>query len=291
MRFATVKIDTRVTSCVVRETEVIDLGGLHSAQSLLASDRTELARLCDSAPAASRHRLDAVELLQPWLVNSKVLGIGMNFTSFIHGARALGMTIPAEPFWFARAPSCVAGPFDDVLLPQGCDDLDYEGELVLVIGKRCHRASLQEAAAAIGAYTIGNDLTMRRRAAANLVLGKFFDTHAPLGPVLITADEIDDPHELTIRTFVNDELRQQASTAEMILNCYEIVATLAQSMILHPGDLIFTGTPAGCGINQRPPRMLQVDDRVRVEIAPFGAIENTVVGMPDDAGLDASPTT
>jgi 2-keto-4-pentenoate hydratase/2-oxohepta-3-ene-1,7-dioic acid hydratase in catechol pathway len=289
MRFATVKVDTRVTSCVVRETELIDLGGLHSAQSLLGSDRAQLERLCDNASAASRYRLDAVELLQPWFVNSKVLGIGMNFTSFADSARELGMTIPAEPFWFARALSCLTGPFAEVLLPQGCDDLDYEGELVLVIGKRCHCASLQEAAAAIGAYTIGNDLTMRRRAAANLVLGKFFDTHAPIGPVLITADEIDDPHELTIRTLVNGELRQQGSTAEMILNCYQIVATLSQGMILHPGDLIFTGTPSGCGINQRPPRMLQADDRVRVEIAPFGAIDNTVVGIADGQRQDAFP--
>lgn len=277
MRFATVKIGPRITSCVVHGEELIDIGDLLSAQSLLGIERAALQRRCIRAARSERYAPDQVQLVQPYFTNTKVLGIGMNFTSFVAAARVRGMTIPDQPFWFARPMSSLAGPFDEILLPEGCEDLDYEGELVLIIGKRCYRAAPPQAKEAIGAYTIGNDLTMRRRAASSIVLGKFFDTHAPIGPVLVTSDEIGDPHQLSLRSLVNGELRQQASTAEMILNCYDMVASLSQSMVLHPGDLIFTGTPSGCGINQSPPQMLAAGDRVRIEIPAIGAIQNTVV--------------
>jgi 2-keto-4-pentenoate hydratase/2-oxohepta-3-ene-1,7-dioic acid hydratase in catechol pathway len=280
MRFATISNNGHVTSCIVRNRELVDLGERFNLQTLLTMGQDEIEELCDRVPAGHRYEHDEVRFLLPSFDNTKILGIGLNFTSFARDARELGMQIPAEPFWFSRGFNCLAGPFDEVWLPDDCDDLDYEGELVLVIGKRCHRVSRADAREVIGGYTIGNDLTMRRRAAKNPVLGKFFDTHAPVGPFIVTADEIADPHAMEIRTLVNGELRQQASTSEMILDCYGIVEALSSAMILHPGDLVFTGTPTGCGINMRPPVMLKRGDRIRVEIDGIGAIENEVTAIP-----------
>jgi 2-keto-4-pentenoate hydratase/2-oxohepta-3-ene-1,7-dioic acid hydratase in catechol pathway len=280
MRFATIGNNGRVTSCVLRNRELVDLGKKFNLQDLLTMGHEAIDEICARAPAAHRYQGEKAQYLMPSFDNTKILGIGLNFTSFERDARKLGMPIPAEPFWFSRGHNCLAGPFDEVWLPDGCDDLDYEGELVCVIGKRCHRVSRADAKGVIGGYTIGNDLTMRRRAMKNPILGKFFDTHAPVGPVIVTADEIADPHTLEIRTFVNGELRQQASTSEMILDCYGIVEALSSAMILLPGDLIFTGTPTGCGINMQPPAMLKRGDRIRVEIDGIGAIENEIVAMP-----------
>jgi 2-keto-4-pentenoate hydratase/2-oxohepta-3-ene-1,7-dioic acid hydratase in catechol pathway len=280
MRFATINTHGRVTSCIVHGAELVDLGALINLQTLLAMNPEELIRRCDQASADHRHAYEERRFLKPPFDNTKILGIGLNFTSFARDAQELGIPIPAEPFWFSRGPQSLAGPFDPIWLSNDCDDLDYEGELVLVIGKRCHGVAREDAREVIGGYAVGNDLTMRRRAAKNPVLGKFFETHAPVGPVIVTADEIDDPHDLEIRTLVNGELRQKASTSEMLLDCYGIVEALSSSMILHPGDLIFTGTPTGCGINMRPPVMLKRGDRVRVEIDDIGAIENEVIAMP-----------
>jgi 2-keto-4-pentenoate hydratase/2-oxohepta-3-ene-1,7-dioic acid hydratase in catechol pathway len=279
MRLASVEIEGEIRCCALCAHELLVLDPDYSLSELLSlgSRVNELWERASQRPSIPLH---SARLLPPFTPAGTIIGIGLNFTSFLEDARRLGMAVPKDPLWFARSARCLSGAYDDVWLPADCDDLDYEGELVIVIGRACHLASREEAGRSIAGYTIGNDLTMRRRAAQSMVLGKFFDTHAPVGPVVVTAEEIDNPQDLEIRTYVNGDLRQQASTSEMILDCYEIVQSLSATMILHPGDLIFTGTPSGCGIAQRPPTMLRAGDRVRVEIDGLGAIENQIVALP-----------
>ena len=239
----------------------------------------ELAMRAHAASPESRHALDQARLLCP-AAGGTVLGIGMNYTDGVAEARAAGLVLPPHTIWFGRPSAALTGPHDPVWFPPGCDDLDYEGELVIVIGTRCHRVVAADAPAVIGGYTVGNDITMRRRALLSAVLGKSYATHAPIGPVIVTPDEIADPHALDIRTWLNGELRQHGNTGAMLLDCYAIVEALSAVMILAPGDLIFTGTPAGCGALSVPPRALRPGDVVRVEIERIGAIENRVVESP-----------
>lgn len=228
-----------------------------------------------------RLRIAQVRLLAPVQAPDKILGIGMNYADFLDEARALGVPVPSTPLWFDRARRCLCGPGDPVWLPPGCDDLDYEGELVAVIGRTCRAVSRERASEVVGGYTIGDDLTLRRRAMVSPLLGKSYDTHAPVGPVVVTPDELGDPHRLALRTYVNGELRQEGSTADMVLDVFAQVEALSAVMTLSPGDLIFTGTPAGCGLLMRPPRPLAAGDVVRVEIDGIGALENTVVPAPE----------
>ena len=246
---------------------------------LLAMPPAELAMRARTASAEQRHAPDRARLLCP-AVGGTVLGIGMNYSDGVVEARAAGLVLPSHTIWFGRPIAALTGPYDPVWFPPGCDDLDYEGELVVVIGRRCHRVSAADAPAVIGGYTVGNDVTMRRRALVSAVLGKSYATHAPVGPVIVTPDEIGDPHALEIRTWLNGELRQHGNSAAMLLDCYAIVEALSAVMILVPGDLIFTGTPAGCGALSIPPRMLRPGDVVRIEIERIGVIENRVVESP-----------
>jgi 2-keto-4-pentenoate hydratase/2-oxohepta-3-ene-1,7-dioic acid hydratase in catechol pathway len=163
------------------------------------------------------------------------------------------------------------------LLPRNADDLDYEVELAVVIGRRCRYVSSANAGSVIAGFTIANDLTLRKRVSKSLVLAKSFDTHTPLGPWLVTPEEIENPHSLAVRAWVNGELRQNSSTAEMIAGCYELVAEISSACTLNPGDIILTGTPNGCGIFERPPAGLAIGDVLRMEIEGIGMIENRVV--------------
>lgn len=279
MHIAIVEIDGSERCCLLEDRGLFVLDASCGLERLLALGGPAVRQLRTGAARRPWDVQGEAHLRPPRVPNAKVLGIGMNFTSFVNDARRLGMAVPLEPFWFARGSRCLTGAFGEIRLPRDCDDLDYEGELVIVMGKPCYKASREEARMAIAGYTLGNDLTMRRQAAKNAVLGKFFDTHAPIGPAIVTADEIPDPQDLEIRTYVNGELRQRGSTSEMILDCYGIVEALSSAMTLYPGDLIFTGTPGGCGIGQQPPTMLKTGDRVRVEVDEIGAIENLVVAM------------
>jgi 2-keto-4-pentenoate hydratase/2-oxohepta-3-ene-1,7-dioic acid hydratase in catechol pathway len=163
--------------------------------------------------------------------------------------------------------------------------LDYEGELAMVIGERCRHVSEDRAPEVIGGYTITNDLSVRdwQLRTPTMTLGKSFDTHGPLGPWVVTADELGDPHALSLRTYVNDELRQDGSTSEMIYNCFQQVAHLSQVFTLEPGDVVATGTPAGIGAVRQPfpEGLLEVGDTVRVEIEGIGTLENAVVEEPE----------
>jgi len=184
--------------------------------------------------------------------------------------------------WFNKQVSCVAGPYDPVHKPWVSDQFDYEGELGVVIGKRCRHVRAEEAGEVVAGYVVVNDLSVRdwQMRAPTHTLGKSFDTHGPFGPWLVTPDEIPDPHALRIRTWVNGELRQDSNTSLMIHRIEAMVAELSTAFTLEPGDILSTGSPAGVGGLMDPPRYLNPGDLVRVEIESIGAIENRVIPEP-----------
>jgi 2-keto-4-pentenoate hydratase/2-oxohepta-3-ene-1,7-dioic acid hydratase in catechol pathway len=221
-----------------------------------------------------------VRLLAPVLPR-KFLGIGLNYADHIAES---GMEAPEYPVFFNKQPTCVVGPGDPVHMPRVSNLLDYEGELAIVIGARCRHIPEESAAEVIAGYTIANDVSVRdwQLRSPTMTMGKSFDTHGPLGPWIVTADELGDPHALGIRTYVNDERRQDGNTSEMIFNCFQQVAHLSEAFTLEPGDVIATGTPAGIGAVRQPfpDGLLKVGDTVRVEIDGVGALENTVIDEP-----------
>jgi 2-keto-4-pentenoate hydratase/2-oxohepta-3-ene-1,7-dioic acid hydratase in catechol pathway len=235
----------------------------------------------DRRDPSERHRLDEVRLLAPVLPR-KYLAIGLNFADHIAES---GMEAPEFPVFFNKQVTCVIGPREDIHMPRVSTLLDYEGELALVIGARCRHVPVERAHEVIAGYTIANDVSVRdwQIRSPTMTMGKSFDTHGPLGPWLVTADELGDPHDLSIKTFVNDELRQDGNTSEMIYDCFQQVAHLSEAFTLEPGDVIATGTPAGIGAVRQPfpEGLLKVGDAVRIEIDGIGELRNTVVEEPD----------
>ena len=226
------------------------------------------------------YALDEVRLLPP-VQPRKFLAIGLNYADHIAES---GMQAPEFPIFFNKQVTCVVGPDDDVHMPRVSSLLDYEGELAIVIGKRCRHVFVEGASEVIAGYTITNDVSVRdwQLRTPTMTMGKSFDTHGPLGPWVVTADELGDPHDLGIRTFVNDEPRQDGNTRDMVFNCFEQVAHLSEAFTLEPGDVIATGTPAGVGAVRQPfpEGLLKVGDVVRVEIDKIGTLQNTVVEEP-----------
>jgi ureidoglycolate lyase len=206
----------------------------------------------------------------------KVFAIGLNYADHIEET---GMETPAVQTWFSKAVTSVTGPYDPVLIPRGSQAVDYEAEMVAVIGKGGKHISREDAADHIIGYCVGNDVSERhwQLSSPQWTLGKSFDTHAPHGPWITTSDEVVDPHALAISCYVNGELRQQSNTRQLVFDVFEQVAHLSAAMTLEPGDLIFTGTPAGVGMALDPPRFLKAGDRVRVDIERLGAIESPFV--------------
>jgi 2-keto-4-pentenoate hydratase/2-oxohepta-3-ene-1,7-dioic acid hydratase in catechol pathway len=239
-----------------------------------------------------RHPLEDVRLLAP-VQPRKFLGIGLNYADHIAES---GMEAPEFPVFFNKQATCVVGPGDEVHMPNVSNLLDYEGELAIVIGERCRHVAEERAHEVIAGYTITNDLSVRdwQLRTPTMTMGKSFDTHGPLGPWLVSGDELGNPHALAIRTYVNDELRQDGNTKEMIFDCFQQVAHVSEAFTLEPGDVIATGTPAGIGAVRQPfpEGLLKVGDTVRVEIEGIGALENTVVEEPEGfvvQGSEAQP--
>lgn len=247
-----------------------DMAGLIGEWQLWQEPLQRLAQLQKADFA-----LDEVTLLAPVPRPGKILGIGLNYAD--HVAES-GMATPADQLWFAMMNTAANGPYAPIDLPRVSEQLDYEAEMVFVIGKRCRHVSREQAREAIFGYCVGNDVSVRdwQLRTSQFMLGKSFDGHAPFGPWLVTPDELGNPHELGIRCFVNDEKRQDSNTRELIFDCYQQVEHLSKVMTLEPGDVIFSGTPGGVGVGFKPPRWLREGDRVRVEIDGLGAIENIV---------------
>jgi 2-keto-4-pentenoate hydratase/2-oxohepta-3-ene-1,7-dioic acid hydratase in catechol pathway len=262
--------------------EVIDLSasGL-PAEPAAALGEAGRGRLEEFAAGAPRLPLADLQLLAP-AVPRKYLGIALNYAEHI---AEMGMEAPEVPVFFNKQVSCVVGPGAEVHMPKVSTLLDYEAELALVIGKRCRHIPVERAHEVIAGYTCANDLSVRdwQGRAQTMTIGKSFDTHGPLGPWLVTPEEIGDPQDLRIRCFVDGELRQDASTAEMVFDCFQQVSHLSEACTLEPGDVIATGTPSGVGIGRKPIRenVLHVGETVRVEIERIGELANPVVEEPE----------
>lgn len=237
-----------------------------------------LKRIVDKESA--RLALSDVRLLAPVPDPEKFLGIGMNYVDHAAEAKEQGVATSAYQIWFNKQVSCIAGPFDDVIKPDVSDKMDYEAELGVVIGKTCRHVSAADAGNVIGGYLVVNDVSARdwQMRTPTHTLGKSFDTHGPIGPWLVLAHEIADPHDLAIRMFINGELRQSSNTRYLIHSIFEQVAYLSTVMTLKPGDILATGTPAGVGMAMYPPQFLKPGDVMRAEIDDIGHIENIVVG-------------
>jgi len=189
-----------------------------------------------------------------------------------------GQAIPEHPIIFSKVPECVVGPGDDVRYPEGASQqLDYEAELAVVIGKGGRGISRQAAYDHVWGYTLFNDVTARDLQSTHRqwLIGKSLDTFGPMGPFVVTADEID-PEDLTLSCWVNGELRQQASTRDLIFTIPAIIEAISAGITLYPGDIIATGTPAGVGIGFEPPRFLQRGDVVTIEAAAIGRLSNAI---------------
>ncbi|MGI9659524.1 MAG: fumarylacetoacetate hydrolase family protein [Gaiellaceae bacterium] len=225
-------------------------------------------------PNGTRLALDAVELLPP-CVPTKLVCVGRNYAE--HAAE-LGNTVPEEPLLFLKPPSALLEPGGAIEYPRYSQLLNYEGELATVIGRRCRNVPTTRARDVIAGYTVMNDVTARdiQRADKQWTRGKAFDTSAPLGPWLATDL---DAHDVTVRTWVNDELRQDGTTRDLVFRIEHLVAYVSRVMTLEPGDVIATGTPSGVG-------ELKIGDIVAVEVSGIGKLANTVVAAPSDPIID-----
>lgn len=215
-------------------------------------------------PAGSRYALQDVRLLMP-VVPRVLYGVGLNYAA--HAAEQ-GSELPEQPIIFTMQPGAAANPGDDVACPPVVRRLDYEGELAIVIG----------VAGAIAGYCVANDVSARdlQQREKQWTRAKGFDGAVPFGPWLTTLDEVPDPCALRLRTWVNDELRQDTDTADMIFAPQDVVDFIAETCTLHPGDVIVTGTPSGVGMSMTPPRFLQSGDRIRIAIDGLGEIAHRV---------------
>lgn len=253
-----------------------DVGALLSSPSALTAAASALANGDNSVG------LDQVRLEAPILRPGKFMALGMNYKDHEAEARRLGVPIPTSQVWFSKQITCINGPYDDVHYPSVCERLDYEAELGVVIGKRGRRISESEALQYVAGYFVANDVSARdwQAKSPTWTLGKSFDTHGPIGPWIVTADEVSDPQNLTLTLSVNGEVRQNSSTELMTYSIAKQIAYLSEVMTLEPGDILITGTPAGVGIAMEPPTYLNVGDVVRVEITGLGHIENKIVQEP-----------
>jgi len=248
-----------------------DLGVLLAAGPA-ALDQAAAAR--GEGPALTDIRLEA-----PVPRPGKFLAIGLNYLDHI---AELGAARPDFPSCFVKLSTAITGPYDPVWRPGISASLDYEAELGIVIGQRCRHVARSDAAQVIAGYVVVNDFTIREwvTKSPQVTLAKSFDTCAPFGPWLVTADEVGDPRALGIRTLVNGELRQDSNTSEMLFDCFSLVEIVSAACTLEPGDVISTGTPPGVGEGMTPPRYLKPGDTVRVEIDKIGALENRIVDEP-----------
>ena len=237
------------------------------------------------------HAIDDVILKAPIDKPNKILAVGLNYKKHIDEAKELkdhhsnDVQLQDQfPNIFNKQNSSVNDPFGDVHRPNASDWLDYEGELGFIIGKECRHVSYENAKNCIYGYTVVNDFSIRdwqfRGPPHTMTMGKSWDTHCPFGPYIVTSDEIDDPHNLALKTFVNDEERQNTNTNLMIYDCYTLIEYLTTAFTLEPGDLIPTGTPEGSAVITQ--NWLKPGDKVKVEIEGLGYIENNIIQEPNN---------
>ena len=292
MKLATIDRDGTPVPAVIVDDRAIAfdaLAGSHPAslEALLAAgdDAIDAVRTA-SANAKGGTALDQVRLLAPLTRPQKLLGIGFNYSSHVEEVRAKGIPIPdlSNQIWFNKQVSCITGPYDPIHLPSVSEQLDYECELGIVIGRRCRHVSQADARKVIAGYMVTNDVSVRdwQLKAPTAMLGKSFDTHGPTGPWITTADAVPDPEALGIRTLVDGVVMQDGNTSELVNKIDSMIAYLTTVMTLEPGDILMTGTPKGVAAGSTPPTWLRAGQTVRIEIDGLGHLENRVIAEPLD---------
>jgi 2-keto-4-pentenoate hydratase/2-oxohepta-3-ene-1,7-dioic acid hydratase in catechol pathway len=266
---------------------------LNAADSNIPDDMLALLRggdammdraLAATLAATSIIPMNEVRLQSPVMNPSKILAVGLNFMAHWDEIpneikQRNGLKLPEKPMIFNKQATSVTGPFDDVLLPVESIKLDYEAELGVVIGKECRRVAKEDVMDVIAGFTCLNDVTIRdwQHHSPTFTMGKSWDTHCPMGPCLVTKDEIEDMQNLQVKLFVDGEERQNFNTGEMIFDIATQISYLSTAFTLLPGDVIATGTSAGVALFRKGQPWMTEGQKVRMEIESIGAIENTVV--------------
>jgi len=262
---------------VVQGDSVMDLSSVGVANDMkkLVKGGVDVANLSARSVDAKTIPLAEANLMAPVMNPGKVLAIGLNYTDHVEES---GMDTPKHQMWFNKQHNCINGPYEDINLPAVSDKVDYEAELCLVIGRRCKHVPRDRAHEVIAGYFCGNDVSVRdwQMRSPTMQIGKSFDTHGPVGPWLVTPDEVEDPHALDIKCIVNGEVKQHSNTKHLVYDCFDAIEHLTQAYVLDVGDILFMGTPGGVGAAMQPPSFMKAGDVVRVEIEKIGHIENTV---------------
>lgn len=285
MKFVSFQVEERETYGAVRDDEILELAGVHELpldllQGIEEGDgflqRVESV-LEEHTGSLRSFSLDEVKWLSPIpKVKRNIICVGKNYRDH---AIEMGSVhdIPKDIMIFTKATNTVIGHKETVLHhSEMTKELDYEGELAVIIGKKGRGISPDEALEYVFGYSILNDITARdlQKKHGQFFIGKSLDTTCPMGPYLVTKDEVEDPQNLSIRTMVNGEVRQSSTTREMIFSIPTIISTLSKGMTLEPGDVIATGTPSGVGKGFKPPRFLKKGDKVEIEIESLGILTN-----------------
>ena len=283
MRFVTFSEGNSTRVGARSGSRIIDLS---AGDSSIPSDMRSFLEAGDSARSAAEavvksgypsFSTDSVQIRAPISNPEKLICIGLNYAD--HAAES-GMDIPSEPIVFSKYASAIIGPGDTITLPPTSSEPDYEAELVIVVGKTGFNISEADALDHVAGYTVGHDVSARdyqlQKPGGQWMLGKTFDTFAPIGPDLVTTDEVPDPHNLPIRCILNGKTVQDSNTAQLIFKVPQLIAYLSHVFTLSPGDLIFTGTPPGVGMARDPQLWLKAGDNVVIEIDGIGRLENTV---------------
>lgn len=287
MKLATFDVPAGRHVGIVEGDEIIDLTAADPSLATMIDLFERGAAQAASRSSASAPRLprSSVKLAAPVPRPPKFLAIGYNNPQHLEETNT---PRPTRQVWFNKQQSCIVGPGDAVWVPRiAPDEIDYEGELAVVIGRRCKNVPNDKSAVldVVAGFTIVNDVSVRDWQALEpgMVVSKSFDTHGPIGPWIVTADEVGDPLDLGLRTYVNDDLRQDGRTGDMIFDIYEQVSYLSSAFTLEVGDVLSTGTPSGIAW-RRPGMYLRPGDVVRVEIDRIGTLENPVIAEPGHGG-------
>jgi 2-keto-4-pentenoate hydratase/2-oxohepta-3-ene-1,7-dioic acid hydratase in catechol pathway len=288
MRWVTVSSAEGPRACGVLQGEYIDVNAADAEMPATVRELLELGtdwqrRAWAALPRGLvRHSPTNVELLAPIPDPRKIICIGLNYRD--HAAES-GVPPPNEPVLFSKYPTALIGQGASIVLPKVSQEVDYEAELVVVIGRGGRHIARERAMNHVGGYTIGHDVSARdwqlSKPGKQWMAGKTFDTFAPVGPELVTPDEVPDPHNLRISLRLNGQVMQDSSTSQLIFSVDALISYLSQIFTLQPGDLIFTGTPPGVGMARKPPVWLKAGDAVEVQIERLGSLQNSVVAEND----------
>lgn len=277
-------VEGPVQAGVLRGDRVHSLGslGFHSVKQALEAGEGGLSsvrQLLEGASADGGIAVSGVRILAPLADAQKLIFIGLNYKD--HAAEA-GMPLPTVPTVFSKFANTVIHPDDTILLPKDSAKPDYEAEFAFVIGKRGKRIAAADWREYVAGYTIINDVSARdfQMATSQWMMGKTCDTFCPMGPCLVTVDEITDPHNLRVELLLNGEVMQDSNTREMVFKIPELIAHLSAAITLEPGDVVSTGTPAGVGFSKKPPRWLRPGDECVVRIEGLGELRNYVAMEP-----------